>query len=169
VASPIQGAGDGIHIPPVRGSLVAVVIPGDINQDAVIVGALHSTGETAPSTVNGDTIVESDASAGQVAAEDTVIVAEPNRDIDVEARNVRVTGSSLVLGVAAADQSYVRGEDKADADESLASALNTLLQAMVTDLGAPGSAAAFTGTWAPALARFRTARNEYLSNRIKGD
>jgi len=170
VLSQWQGEDNGIHSPPRQGALCVVVFPsGDPNEDSVILGFLHDAdGAGAPATVNGDTIVETGAESGQVAADETFLATIPNLDIDIEARNVRVTGS-LILGSPDADQEAVRGSDIADAIEDLAdslvSAVTTVNAAIPTGISDPTVVASLQ----VAVATFRSARQTYLSSRIKVD
>ena len=177
VASGFQGTGTGEHRPPIRDGLVVVAIPnGDANDDAIIVGQLHSTGEAAPSAVNGDSIVETGASEGQVAADETHITVAPGADIDQEWRNVRITADRMVLGLSDADQPFARGGDLADALDDLADAVSDFAQALAGSFPAPPNAALTVAdvitAAAPliaAAASFKTARTQYLSTRILGD
>jgi len=174
VASPAQGAGAGRASPVRQGGLVVVVIPsGDPNEDAVIVGQLHDVDDArAPTSVNGDSIVETDASSGQVAADVTHLTALPDEDLDEEWRSWRVTADAMTLGVADADQPFVRGDDQADALDDLADALGQFAAAIAV---APvvGAAVALDpatlATFQQAIAAFKAARQSYLSTRIKGD
>jgi hypothetical protein len=176
----------GRHRPPSANCYVLCDIPGDPNDDVVIVAEVHTTTDcVAPTTINGDEIVERDAEEGQVSAAETHMAVFPTQDADEEWRERRVTtsglhrlhGENMELGVANADQPYVRGTNKADADEAIWDAFNDLLTAINTAITAasattaggvvidPVSLTAFSA----ALEQFGQARNTYLSSRIMGD
>ena len=175
--------------PIARGAVVVVELTeGSPNAEPVIVGQLFAPDQPPPQTVNGDTIVETDAQAGQVAADVTQIVATPHSlDAQYGAR-ARMCADKMVWGKPDADQPYVRGTDKADADEAFAGAVDTYQQqvtAAFTAMLPPGppvtpvtaanvSAAIAVITpagiaLAAAIAQFNSARTQYLSTRIKGD
>jgi hypothetical protein len=162
------------HHPPARGRLVAVLLPtGDPNDGGVITGYLNSTGEDpAPTTINGDRIVEANAGNGEVAADRTHLCAFAGTDVDLEAERVRVCGEALVLGVPQADQPYVRGTDLADALGSLLDALSTFAAAIAVapvvgaNVALPASVLA---QFQQAIATAKQARQTYLSSRINGD
>jgi hypothetical protein len=187
----------GRYTPPRANALVLLAVPnGDLNDEAVVLTQLHTIERGAPTTINGDTIVERDPQAGEVAALATHLAVFPGEDCDEEWRERRVTtsgahklhGDTMELGVAGADQSYVRGEDKADADEALASAVDTYNQQVLAAFAAmlpPGIPATpvtaanisagiaiitpASAALSAAVAQFNTARTQYLSTRIKGD
>jgi len=187
----------GRYTPPRANALVLLAVPnGDSNDECVVLMQLHSSDRTAPTTVNGDTIVERDPQAGEVAALVTHLSVFPNEDCDEEWRERRVTasgahrlhGDTMELGLAGADQSYVRGEDKADADEAFVSAVDTYNQQVLAAFSAmlppgppvtPVTAANVSAGIAiitpasvalsAAVAQFNAARAQYLSTRIKGD
>ena len=176
VASPGQGATIGTHRPPRPSGLVLVQLPtGDPNDIAVIVGQLHNEDDTAgalaPTTINGDAIVERDAAEGQVAALETHIDVYPAEDLDQEWRNVRITADAMTLGAADAEQPFARGADLADALDDLADATSDVVTAISVSLAAaaspldPTALAAFE----VAVATFKAAREQYLSDRINGD
>lgn len=197
VGSDGQGAAVGRYSPPRPDALVIVAVPsGDPNNEGLVLRQLHDLDHGPPSAVNGDTIVERDPQAGQVAALKTHLAVFPNEDADEQWRARRVTtsgahrlhGDTMELGVDGADKSYVRGEDKADADEALASAVDTYQQQVLAAFTAmlppgppitPVTAANITAgitivtsagvALAAAVAQFNTARTQYLSTRIKGD
>jgi hypothetical protein len=179
-ASPAQGDGVGYYYPPRATGLVATTIPtADPNDLVVAVGQLHNTDETAPAlaptTINGDAIVEREASEGQVAAAETHMAVFPDEDLDQEWRNARITVSDdaespgqMVLVAPDADQSGVRGDDQADALDDLADAMSDIVTAINTALAAvptsidPASLAAFE----LAIETFKNAREQYLSSRL---
>ena len=167
IASVFQGADHGIHCPPRQGGLCLVLFPsGDPNEDAVIVGFLHNLDDAgAPAEVNGATIVETDASSGQVAADETFIAVIPDHDIDIEARSVRVVGD-IVLGAADADQPVPRGNDMADSLENLTDAMVTAITAVNTAIPTGISDPSAVATLQTAVAAFGQARQNYLSSRI---
>lgn len=153
------------------GCLVLVLVPaGDINVEPTIISMLHDINCVAPTTVNGTEITE------EFAAE-THVQAFPGEDLDAEYRAVRVTGDSVVLGAAEADQPFARGNDLADALDNLAGALDTFAVALGsgTLIGmAPvvyvgGSANPALVALRSAITQFEGARNAYLSTRINGD
>jgi hypothetical protein len=189
VASGGEGAGVGYARPPRAGGLVVVqIINGDANDDAVILGQLWEQRTAAPSSVNGDSIVERDPQSGEVAAAETHIAVFPEEDVDEEWRNVRVTGERMVLGAPDADQPFIRGDDYADAEADFVDAVETYsgqiegaFQALVPPgppvtpvTGAQASAAllAIQAAGIPlqlAIQQFKSARDTYLSTRIVGD
>lgn len=172
--SPARDSHDAHH-PPARGRLVSILLPtGDPNDGAVVTGYLNSTDEDpAPTTINGDRIVETNAGAGEVAADVTHVYSWSGEDVDIEARHVRVTASDrMVLGTAQADQPYVRGTDLADALGSLLDALSTFAAAIAVAPVAGAVVALDQGTLATfqqAIATAKQARQTYLSQRITGD
>lgn len=157
--------GRGLYRPPVQGSLcLCAVVSGDGNDDVVILGLLDTDPEPAPGSVNGEAVDEARAST-------THLAAFPGQALDAEFETVRITGS-MVLGVADADQSYVRGEDFADAAGDFIDALDQFLTAAPPP-GPFGSVNSATFTAAAsvlklALQQFKLARNTYLSRVIKG-
>jgi hypothetical protein len=178
VASPAQGEGVTEQRPPRPVGLVIVVIPnGDPNDDAIIIGQLHDIdGRTVPSQVNGDTIVETGASSGEVAADVTHILVAPGEDLDQQWRDVRITGDSMIIGVPDADQSLPRGDDLADALEDIIDAIDSFASSLASAAPAPPNAAltvaavaAVYPSLATAVAQFKSARSDYLSTRIKTD
>lgn len=166
MASSGAATGKGRYDPPHQGCLVFVAIPGgDTNADCVILGQLNDTDCKAPSAINGSAITEAFAAR-------THVLAFPGEDFDAQFDNVRITGQ-MVLGVPDADQSYTRGEDLADALDELVDALADFLDQAPSPPGAFGSVSAPTFSAAAvvlkaAIAQFKTARNQYLSTRIKG-
>lgn len=173
VGGPLDGEGPclarfggrGHYRPPAQGSLCLVAVPaGDSNDDVVIVGMLDDSEDPAPSTVNGTAIDEALASR-------TTLFVRPDEDVDAELTRVRVN-AELVLGAADADQKYVRGDDYADSEAEFLDALDAFLGAAPP----PGpfgqvSSATFIAAAAPlklAIAKFKLARNTYLSQRIRG-
>jgi hypothetical protein len=173
VASPSQGSGVGVSRPQRPNGLVIVLIPnGDPNDDAIIVGQLHDVDDfTVPSEVNGDTIVETDASDGEVAADETHITVAPGEDLDQQWRNARITADAMVLGAPEADQPFVRGTDLDDALDDLADAISDIVTAINTGLAAAGSSIdpASLASFEVAIATFKAASDQYLSDRITGD
>ena len=170
--------------PPRSGAFVVVLIPnGDPNDDCVIVGQLTSDDEPAPMMVNGDTIVERNASSGEVAAIETHITVAPDEDLDQEWRNVRINaqtnnliGENVSLGIIDADQSFARGDDLADALDDLSEALNTFVTTLTSSTPTPIEGALSHAVVVSAatplivsIQAFQAARNLYLSTRIKGD
>jgi hypothetical protein len=160
---------------------VLVAIPdGDPNTDAIIIGELHDTSNfSAPTTINGDTIVESDARSGQVSAIDTHISAFPSKDTDQEWRNARITVSDdglLILASADAEQPFARGDDLADALGDFADAISDFAEAISLSTPAAPNAAltvadaiAATSPLIAASSALKAARDQYLSEKIKGD
>jgi hypothetical protein len=173
VASQVQGSEIGVYRPPRANGLVIVLVPnGDPNDDAIIVGQLHDVDDfTVASEVNGDNIVEIDASDGEVAADETHITVLPDEDLDQEWRNVRVTAEAMVLGAPEADQPFVRGTDLDDALDDLADAISDIVTAINTALGIAGSPIdpASLALFEAAIATFKAASSTYLSSRITGD
>jgi len=170
VVSDAQGQAAG-SIRPVRpDSLVLVLIPtGDPNYDAIIVGELHDAdANIAPTTINTDAITEEFAAS-------THIDAFPTEDLDQEWANVRITASTqMILGVPLADQSYVRGDDYADALDAFADALDAFAQAIaVAPVNIAGAVVALDPAsltlFQTAISQYKAARTTYLSTRIKGD
>ena len=184
-ATDAQGNGFGRYRPPRPGCLVQVVInEGDLNAVPVIVGQLNDADCVAPTTVNGDAIVERDAGDGEVAAAETHLAVFPQEDVDEEWRAVRRTasgahrlhGDSMELGVDGADQPFARGNDLADALDDVIGAIGAFAEAIATAAPAPPNAAltvanvlAAQELLAPAIQAFQNARANYLSTRIKGD
>lgn len=177
VATGAQGPDIGTHRPPRKGGLVLVAFPtGDQNEDSVVLGQLHNEDDAgAPATVNGDTIDEDFAAA-------THITVLPDEDKDQEWANVRVTasgdmklhGEAVELGKADADQSYVRGEDQADAlGEFLDSMTQFAAAIAVAPVNIGGAVVALDPAtltdFQVAIQTYKAARAEYLSRRIKGD
>lgn len=177
VASSAQGPNTGRSCPVHADGLVIVSTTGDPNEDAIIIGQLHDT-ETnpTPTAVNGDSIVETSASDGQVAADVTHISVLPDEDLDEEWRNVRITADGMVLGTADADQSFARGDDLADAIDDFADAIDDFCDSLIGSTPAPPNAAltvadviAAATPLKVAVARLKAAKNQWLSSRIKGD
>jgi len=185
IASSAQGSGVIRAAPPRPNSLVVVLVPnGDANDDAIIIGQLTDEDNAAPTTVNGDTIVERDAADGEVAAIETHITAASGEDKDQEWRDVRVSASGemqllaeeMKLGIPEADQPFVRGDDFADAFDSLIDAIGDFAESLATATPAPPNGALTTAVVAAAfiplqvaLEQAKTARQTYLSTRIEGD
>ena len=166
MASSGASSGKGRYDPPHQGCLVIVAIPaGDTNSECIIVGQLHDSDCKPPSEVNGTAITEDFATR-------THVLAFPGEDFDAQFDNVRITGQ-MVLGAAAADQPFPRGNDLADALDSLVDALSMFLDQAVAPPGPFGSvaAAAFTAAGATlklAVQQFKLSRQTYLSTTIKG-
>lgn len=164
------GAGAGVYRPPHLDALVVVAVPhGDPNNDCIVLGELHDVEHVPPAEVNGTQITEEFALA-------THILVYPGEDIDAQFRNVRLTGEQMVLGAAEADQPFARGADLADALDALADALDSFANALATAAPAPPNAAltvaAVLAAYTPlatAIGQFKTARDTYLSTRIRGD
>lgn len=176
LASFAQGDGVIEAKPPRSGALVCVIFPnGDPNDDAIIVGELTDDDNPAPMSINGDNIVERNASEGEVSALETHITVAPFEDLDQEWRNVRITGNRINLGVPEPEQSFARGNDLADALDNLADALRTYAQTLSTSGstltgGVPLTAAVDAAAQLSVdLELFKAARDQYLSTRIKGD
>jgi hypothetical protein len=177
MASFAQG-GDVIKTSPPRpNTLVVVVFPnGDPNEDAIIIAQLTDVENKAPTEINGDTIVERNATEGSIAAIETHISSFPEEDLDQEWRNARITSENMTLGKADADQPYVRGEDIADALDDVFDAISDFAEALATATPAPPNGAltvadvaiAFIPLFA-AIETFKTLRTTYLSTRINGD
>lgn len=172
VASKMQGNGVGSYAPPRGGVLCVVVIPdGDPNSDAIIIGQLHDIDSyKAPTRVNGDTIVETGATIGQVSADKTSIVVAPNENLDEEWDEVRICASNMKFAEPAANQAYVRGNDLADAISNFADALT----AFCTGISKAPTLLLDTVNYDPlnintAIAIFKNASNQYLSTKIYGD
>lgn len=179
VVSGAQGDDIGEHRPPRKNGLVIVFFPsGDPNEESVIIGQLHNTDDAgAPAEINGTTIDEDFASR-------THLTVLPDEDLDQEWSNVRVTtsgdmklhGEAVEVGKDGADQSYMRGNDFADAIESMVDAIGSFAQSIATATPAPPNAALTVAdvlaAYAPleiAIGQFKAEREQYLSQRIKGD
>jgi hypothetical protein len=171
VVTGAQGVDTGTHWPPRRGGLVVVVFPsGDPNEDSIILGQLHNTDDAgAPATVN-DTTIDEDF------ALETVFTVEPEKDLDEEWRNVRITGEEMILGTADADQAFARGDDLADAIDDFADAISDFCQSLIQATpAAPNNALTVASAIAaatPLLAAaetFKAAKETWRSTRIKGD
>jgi len=184
IVSPAQGDGVGYYYPPRATGLVAATIPtGDPNDGIMIVGQLHTEDDVAPAraatAVNGDAIVERDASEGEVAAIETHIAVFPAEDLDQEWRNVRITVSDsgqLLLAAPQADQPFVRGTDLESALGDFADAISQFAQDIAASVPAPPNAAltvadaiAATAPLIAAAETLKAAAEQYLSERIKGD
>lgn len=184
VGSDGQGAAVGRYSPPRPDALVIVAVPsGDPNNEGLVLRQLHDLDHGPPSAVNGDTIVERDPQAGQVAALETHLAVFPGEDVDEQWRARRVTtsgahklhGASMELGVADADQPFARGTDLADSLNDLADAIQVFTQALsvatpTSTGGLPvATVLAQYNILAPKIATFKNARTQYLSTRIKGD
>ncbi len=176
IPSQAQGDGVGYYYPPRATGLVATVLPtADANDLVIEVGQLHNTDETAPAraptTINGDAIVEREAAEGQVAAAETHMAVFPDEDLDQEWRNVRITGDAMVLGAPGADQPFVRGTDLDEALDDFADAISDIVTAINTGLQAAGSAIdpASLLLFETAVETFKNASEQYLSTRITGD
>jgi hypothetical protein len=176
IPSQAQGNGVGYYYPPRATGLVAATIPtGDANDIVTEIGQLHSEDETAPAlaptTINGDAIVERDASEGQVAAAETHMAVFPDEDLDQEWRDVRITAGAMVLGTPEADQPFVRGDDLDEALDDLADALSDIVTAINTGLAAAGSQIdpASLANFEASILAFKNASEQYLSTRITGD
>jgi hypothetical protein len=171
-ASTAQGTGVTKACPPRPGILVLVVFPdGNPNEDAIIIGELHDIDHPAPTTVNGDTIVERDPTEGQIGAISTHIGAYPNESLDEEWENVRITSSGqMVLAKADADQPFPRGNDLADSLDSFADAIVDFATAVQTGMAAiPYDLSAATAAIIVAVEQFKADRETYLSKTITGD
>lgn len=184
-----QGNGVGRYSPPRAGCLVLVSIPnGDVNDDCVILRQLHDAECLAPTTVNGDQIVERDASSGQVAAAETHLAVFPQEDKDEEWRAVRVTasgahkvhGETVELGVDGADQPFVRGEDLRSAIDALADGIKAAFFALTNGGSTSAGGVPLTAAQAAygatpllgiqkAVQDVKDAADAYLSERISGD
>lgn len=167
--------------PIARGAVVVVELTeGSPNAEPVIVGQLFAPDQPPPQTVNGDTIVETDAQAGQVAADVTQIVATPHSlDAQYGAR-ARMCADAMVLGKPDADQPYVRGADFRDAIDALGAAIKEafrlLAQSGSTSAGGVPLTAAQAAYGATpllgiqkAITDLENAADAYLSTRINGD
>lgn len=172
VTSESQGSSVG-SIRPVRAdSLVVVLVPnGDPNDEAVIIGDLHDVDtNTAPTTINTEPITE------ELAAS-THIDAYPGESLDQEWTSVRITASEqLLLGIPVPIQSFVRGDDYADALGTFLDALDVFVDTLATAPPAAPNAAltvasvlAAAQIFQPQIATFKASRATYLSTRIKGD
>jgi len=162
VLTGVAGAGVTSSRPPRFDGLVVVAIPGDVNQDAFIVGQVHDTDHPPPSEINGDELDE------ELALKTHITVA-PDEDLDQQWRSVRITAESMTLGAADADQSFVRGEDQAGALEQLVGALVAAITAINAAIPTGVSDPTAIGTLQAAAEAFEAARSTYLSTRLKGD
>lgn len=177
IGSPGQDSGVMVARPPRPGTLVVVLIPnGNANDDAVIICQLSDIDIGIPSSCNGDTIVERDATDGQVSAIDTHLYVAPNEDFDAEFKKVRITSKEeMTLGVSDADQPFVRGTDQADALDAIFDAIDSFFQSIATATAAPPNgaltvldvAAAYVEFISP-IAEWRNARQTFLSEKING-
>ncbi len=191
-------AQDGLQINPVaRGCLVVVAIQdGSPNVEPKIIGTVYAGDCPPPTAVNGSELVETDAQGDQVALDATHVVVSPHALDEEYAGDIRrrtpkthrVLGALVELADQDATQSYMRGEDKADADEDLADAINTyqgqVLAAMtamlppgppvtpVTQAQVTAGIAIITPAGVAlsnAVAAHKAARTAYLSTKIKGE
>lgn len=167
--------------PIARGALVVVELSeGSPNAEPVIVGQLFTPDQPPPQTVNGDTIVETDAQEGEVAADVTQIVSTPHSlDAQYGAR-ARICADAMVLGKPDADQPFMRGHDFRDAIDALGDAIQEafrlLAQSGSTSAGGVPVTAAQTAYGATpllgiqkAITDLKNAADVYLSERIVGD
>jgi hypothetical protein len=172
-----QGAGVLSTRPPRPDGLTLIALPnGDPNDDAIIVGQLADDELSIPATVNGDTIVERNATEGQVAAIETHLDIFPEEDLDQEWRNVRITADNMTLAVPDADQPFVRGTDQADALDDVFDAILDFATALSASTPAPPNGALTVAEVIAALpdlvakiSEWKAARPTYLSTKIKGD
>jgi len=185
VGSDGQGSGLGRYSPPRAGGLVLLAVPGgDPNDECVVLRQFNAYEELAPTTINGDTIVERDPQAGQVAALETHLAVFPNEDADEQWRKRRVAtsgahklhGDTMELGIAGADQAFARGNDLADALEDVINGIGLFCQTLSAAPAAPPNGALTVASvltaynvLSPKITAFANARAQYLSTRIKGD
>lgn len=191
VASVFGGDGAGAFVPVKRGAEVAVVLPGgDPNTSPIIVGVGFNTEDVrVPTEVNGQTIDEDFAAANHVLVTDASVQQQVGERWRTSAtQRATVEAPEVRLADEEADQSYVRGEDYADAADALADATDDFGQQVLTaftNLVPPGppvtpvtqvqaTAAVTTITTAyaalaVAVGQFKAARNAYLSTKIKGE
>lgn len=169
------GRGRGIYQPLRPGDRVVVeFISGDPNVDAVIVGRVHDVDDcTAPTTVNGDTIVETNASTGQVAADETTIAALAGEDLEAEFRRGRIGASShfgvacpdVCLGTDDADEHAVLGDAFMSDLSDFLTAMNTFCSSLAASM-LPGVANAATTLQGQVVA-FQAQLQADLATRVK--
>lgn len=185
-----SGDGAGSYDPPSRDSLVAVVVMGG-NPNAVcwIVGRASTPDLAAPTEVNGQSIDEDFAKEHHILVTPHGVQQQIGKEVRIEAQDrATLAGSEVRLQDEEADQSYMRGEDFADAADALADASDDFGQQVLTaftnlvPVGPPitpvtqvqataavGTITAAYAALAVAIAQFKTARQTYLSTVIKGE
>jgi len=178
-ASMYQGTLGADVMPPQPGCAVLVSFPsGDPNATPTIVAAQHDIQCPAPSTVNGETITERDAPEGEVDASVSWISAMPLVRREAQFSRYRlVAPEGILLAATNPTQPYVRGIDKANADEAIWDAFNTLLDAInaaITSASATTAGGVVIDplsitTFRQALTQFGAARQTYLSQLIRGE
>ena len=173
----VTGASDqgrGVYQPLHPGDRVVVaLISGDPNVDAVIIGRVHDVDDfMTATTVNGDRIVETNATAGEVAADETYIAALREKDVDVEAANVRlgadavkVVSPSVCLGTADASEHAVLGDAFMSDLSDFLTAMNTFCASLAASM-LPGVANAGTTLQGQVVA-FQAQLQADLATRVK--
>ena len=190
VGWPYSASGAANSSPVQRGVLVACLLPeADLNGTPVIVGLIPTSGEPVPSSVNGQNIDADFAKATHFLVTEHDVQQEVGERWRTSAtQRATLEAPEVRLADEDAGQSYVRGEDYADAADALAEASDDFGQQVLTAFtnlvppgppatpvtGAQASAAVVTVTaayaqLATAVAQFKAARSAYLSTRIKGE
>jgi hypothetical protein len=168
------GGGMGYHAPVHPGDRVLVaIVSGDPNADVVVIGRDHDVDDcTAPTTVNGDSIVETGASAGQVAADETHIAAFGDEDLDAEFRGVRLGADSVKvpspdvrLGTEDADEHAILGDARNGDVGAFLDAMTSFCTS-VAATGLPGIANAATQLQT-AVVTLRAQLPSHLAQRVK--
>jgi uncharacterized protein involved in type VI secretion and phage assembly len=191
VAAAFGGDREGTFAPVRAGAEVMVLLPGGDPMTApLIVGVAFNTQDVrVPTTVNGQDIDEDFAQANHILVT-TASVQQQVGEVWRTSATDRATleAPEVRLANEDADQSFVRGEDAADAADALADATDDFGQQVltaftnlvpagppvtpVTQVQAAAAVTTITTAYAQlaaAVARFKSARNTYLSSKIKGE
>lgn len=191
VSSAFGGDGKASISPVERGSEVAVLLPGGDPMTApLIVGvAFNSQDVRVPEEVNGQTIDEDFAKGNHILVTPHSVQQEVGERWRTSATDrATLEAPEVRLANEDADQSYVRGEDYADAADALADATDDFGQQVlaafgnlvppgppvtpVTQAQATSAVTTITTAYAAlavAVGQFKAARNSYLSAKIKGE
>lgn len=190
VSSAFGGDRQGAFSPVARGAEVSVLLAGGDPMTApIIVGvAFNAQDVRAPETVNGQDIDEDFAAANHIVVTPHSVQQEVGERWRTSATDrATLEAPEVRLADEDADQSYVRGEDYADAADALADATDDFGQQVLTAFGnlvppgppitpvtqaqATSAVTTITAAYAAlavAVGRFKTARETYLSTKIKG-
>lgn len=149
------------------GDTVLVAVPmGDPGNGPTIICRMWNAGDKPFAEMQ-------DADDSEVPTQNRVLRVKPGKKFQLV---ISGDGARIELAQKDATQSFVRGDDYADAEGEFLDALDTFVQTLATATPAPPNSAltvaavlAAANIFRPKITAFKNARNDYLSTKIKGE